>query len=244
MSFDYTPSGMGSAAAGSPWQYANQDTGTTVLDHQLARTNDLNVPFSTRGYRDAKQGCNLPKWPPSQTRLYPVFDNTVDTFPIHDDLPYRDVNTYEDILTKATSDTCAYPDPAAITDTGLRPLTREQLHAVGPLPPPPHLLRPPPPPRYDSPMYIAPPVMPAEAPMDRVRRHLAGVVYDLQHWEDLDDEQRSVQFIFARDGRETTCGGGAAMLVVALLLIVALCSSGSSGSYNSPPRHRRRRRRH
>lgn len=116
--FAFTPQ---PADYSSPYDYRAQGQRCIDLPALLERTNELNVPFSNKAYLDAQMCCNLaapmlPKWPTQgSTRLYPVIDRTVDSYPVRETYWEDGVNAYRDILTDQVSQDGSWiPGPAQI----------------------------------------------------------------------------------------------------------------------------------
>ena len=107
MAFLYSPDPYTS----SPYDYSNQSPPCVISVGALeSRVNDLNTSFSSSGYENAKMCCNknlqLPKWPSS--KIYPVVDMTSE---FAENKYVYDINTYEDVLTKATNEWDFRADP-------------------------------------------------------------------------------------------------------------------------------------
>lgn len=109
--FGYSP-----APITSPYDYRVQTSSGIDLPALMQRTQELNVPFSSEAYNNARACCpfppGLPRWPAK--KMYPVRDDTPDFYDVHQPRVQDDVNTYRDVLTNHASDGTWVPDPATL----------------------------------------------------------------------------------------------------------------------------------
>jgi hypothetical protein len=100
----------------SPYDFRIAAASGINLPGLMERTQQLNVPFDSNAYINARSCCpavpGLPQWP--APRGLPMMDDTVNQFNVFEPYVTEDVNTYRDVLTNVASTTTWVPDSAGI----------------------------------------------------------------------------------------------------------------------------------